>query len=364
MNKWCVVILLMLLCVGNASAQRRSSKAKKVEVKTPEQQLYDELLHSTAKIMFIDSVVVDKEDFLSHLPLPKDVGCVTREGDQMVYVNEFDDTRILASGDSLSRHLYISHRYGPEWDSPRCLDELDNLMPDYPFLMADGITLYFSAEGEGTVGGRDLFLTAYDTSDSQFYEATNVGLPFNSPQNDYMLAISDIDNLGWLVTDRHQEEGQVCIYTFEPTAQRQTFAEDVPTADIKQYAEISSIKDTWGFGDYASAIKRRDELMKRMAENTNAHSIEFVVNDDTVYRSLDDFSSKSNRAQYEEILQAKERLSQLTRLLENLRTSYTEASPSKRREIGRNIASMETEIDTLADEIHSSEKDLRKKENQ
>ncbi len=363
MNKWCVMMLLLLLCVGNASAQKRGSKAKK-EVKTPEQELYDELLPSTAKIMFIDSVVVDKEDFLSHLPLPKDVGSVSRSGDQVTYVNEFEDTRILASGDSLSRHLYLSRRYGPEWDTPRRLDELDNLMPDYPFLMADGITLYFSAEGEGTVGGRDIFLTAYDAQDSEFYEATNVGLPFNSPQNDYMLAISDIDNLGWLVTDRRQGKDSVCIYTFVPTAQRQTFDENVSAIDIKPYAEIRSIKDTWGFGDYASAIKRRDDMMKRMAETTNAHSIAFVVNDDTVYHSLDDFSSRSNSAQYEEILESKEKLSQMERLLENLRTSYTEASPSKRHEIGRNIAQMEAEIDSLAEEIHSSEKDLRKKENQ
>ncbi len=358
------MILLMLLCVGNASAQRKSTRAKRVETKTPEQALYDELLRSTAKIMFVDSVVVDKEDFLSHLPLPKDVGSVAREGNTIEYVNEFDDTRIVASGDSLSRHLYLSRRYGPEWDPPRQLDELNNEMPNYPFLMADGITLYFSAEGEGTVGGRDLFLTMYDADNSEFYEATNVGLPFNSPQNDYMLAISDIDNLGWLVTDRHQEEGKVCIYTFVPTAQRQTFAEDVPSADIKPYAEITCIKDTWGFGDYASAIQRRDALTRRMAENTDNNSIEFVVNDDTVYHSLTDFSTKSNQAQFEEILQNKEQLSQLERLLENLRTSYTDASPSKRHDIGRNIAKMEEEIDTLAEEIHSSEKNLRMKENQ
>ncbi len=362
MNRFFILILLIVFCASPSSAQRRRT-TRVVEKKTPEQELYEELLSSTAKIMFIDSLVADKDAFLALIPLPKDAGQLTEEGGKVTYSNEFDDTHIVASGDSLARHLYISHRYGNDWETPRELSELDNPMPDFPFLMADGITLYFSAEGEGTVGGRDIFRTLYNTEDLEFYEASNVGLPFNSPQNDYLLAISDIDKLGWLVTDRHQEEGKVCIYTFEPTDQRQTFPEDVPTADIKAYAEIRQIKDTWGFGDYASAIKRRDDLLRRLNDTGTEQGFEFVVNDNTVYTSLDDFSSKSNKAQFEEIEQAKEKLASLNKLLDSLRLSYSDASPSKRHEIGRNIASLEAEIDELSDEIHASEKDLRRKEN-
>ncbi len=365
MNKICLLILLALLCVGGASAQtKKSSKAKKTVKLTPEQELYEELLPSTAKIMFIDSLVADKETFLSLIPLPKDAGFLTSSEDGTVeYTNEFKDTRITARGDSIFRHLFISHRYGSDWETPRELDELDNELPDYPFLMADGVTLYFSAEGEGTVGGRDIFRTTYNTEDLEFYEPANAGLPFNSPANDYLLAISDIDNLGWLVTDRNQEEGKVCIYTFEPMAARITFGDDVPTEDIKVYAEIRQMKDSWGFGDYSSAVAREAELLKRLEESDDEEKISFVVNDDKVYSSLDDFSSKSSRAQYEELLQDKEKLASLNSLLDSSRDSYAQTSSSKRYEIGRKIADLETEVEQLADQIVAKEKALRAAEN-
>ncbi len=300
MNKFFTFFLLASLVTAPASAQSR--KAKAAEKKTPEQELYDELLLSTAKIMFIDSLVVDKETFLSLLPLPKDVGTLTGKNGDVEYTNEFADTRIVASGDTISgRHLYIAHRYGDEWEEARQLSEIENEMADYPFLMTDGITLYFSAEGEGTVGGRDIFRTTYDAEDHTFYYATNMGLPFNSPQNDYLLAISDMDNLGWLVSDRNQEEGKVCIYTFEPTAQRVTFDEDTDPELIKNYAEIRHIKDSWTFGDLIAARERKAALLERLEEKEEDESIMFVVNDNTVYTSLSDFKSDADREEYRKI---------------------------------------------------------------
>ncbi len=363
MNRFSTLVILALLLALPTAAQKKARRTV-VEKKTPEQQLYDELLPSTAKVMFIDSMVVDKETFLSALPLPKDAGTIEKIREGVEYTNEFADTRIFSSGDSISgHHLYISYRYGSDWDSPRELTELDNEEQDYPFLMADGVTLYFSAEGEGTVGGRDIFRTLYNTEDLEFYEATNIGLPYNSPQNDYLLAISDVDQLGWLVTDRHQEEGKVCIYTFVPTAQRVGFDEDVPLSAIKDYAEIRQIRDTWAFGDYSEAYARNENLLHRLDETEEGGKIEFVVNDGTVYTSITDFQSKATQEQYLELQAAKEKMAQLNALLDSMRISFSEASRTKRGDIGRNIASLEEEIDRLDNEINLSEKDLRQKEN-
>ncbi|MCD8282280.1 MAG: hypothetical protein LUC22_03390 [Prevotella sp.] len=291
-----ICAFLALLTAGQSSAQSRKGKAP--VVKTDEEILYEELLPATARVMFIDSLVADKDSFLYYIPLPSDAGTITRRDGLATYANEFDDTRISVAGDTISgQHLYMSRRYGNDWETPRELTELDNEMPDYPFLMSDGVTLYFSAEGEGTVGGRDIFRTLYNADELEFYEATNAGLPFNSPANEYLLAISDTDNLGWLVTDRNQEEGKVCIYTFEPPAQRVAFDEDTPEEDLKRYAEINQISDTWGFGDANAAKKRQSELISRLDTQEGDRGIEFVVNDDTIYTSLSDFSSDDSRRQ-------------------------------------------------------------------
>ncbi len=367
MKKLIIFIILASLCIGEAYAQkRRRVRKKKVEVveKTPEQKLYDELLFSTAQVMFIDSLVVDKATFLGQIPIPDELGIMSSENDDVSYTNEFSNTRITASGDTIKgRHLYISHRYGNEWNEPRQMTELANKMADYPFMMADGITLYFSAEGEGTVGGKDIFRTTYNSDDLTFYEATNMGLPFNSPANDYLLAISDLDNIGWLVSDRNQPEGKVCIYTFEPTAHRKGFDEGTDSLTLLSYAKIEHIKDTWKFGDRKAALDRAVSLSSRTNINKVSDKFEFVVNDKTVYNSLDAFKSEESKKDFQAIQHNKQKLAQLTNLLNSTREAYSQASKSKKHGFGRQIVELEKEVETLTKDIAKAEKDLRNKEN-
>lgn len=367
MKKVFLLILVATFCFSTADAQKRRKAAKKVEVvpeKTPEEELFEELLPSTAKVMFIDSVVVDKAQFLSLLPMASDMGRVHTDGDIVSYTNSFGNTCIYAEGDTIrGRHLYMTHLYGKKWSEPAQLEELSQPMADYPFLMGDGVTLYFSAEGEGTLGGRDIYRTTYDTNGSQFYEAANMGMPYNSSANDYMLAISDFDNLGWLVSDRYQPEGKVCIYTFEPTAQRQTFDEDTETEVLCSYARIDRIKDTWSFGDVNAALQRRDAMLARISSKVSAEQVRFVVNDNTVYTSLDEFRTPSGKKRYEALSADKSKLSKLQTLLDTTRKSFADAAHAKKYEIGRRIIALEQEVEALENDILQAEKALRNAEN-
>lgn len=368
MKKVFLLILVAAFCFSPADAQKRRKAVKKVvEVvpeKTPEEELFEELLPSTAKVMFVDSVVVDKALFLSLLPMASEMGRVHTDGDIVSYTNGFGNTSIYAEGDTIrGRHLYMTHLYGKKWSEPAQLTELPQPMADYPFLMGDGVTLYFSAEGEGTLGGRDIYRTTYDASGSHFYEAVNMGMPYNSPANDYMLAISDYDNLGWLVTDRYQPEGKVCIYTFEPTAQRQTFDEDTDTEILTRYARLEHIKDTWAFGDANEAIQRRDAMIARINSKEAGDKVMFVVNDNTVYTSLDDFHTPSGKKLYQALMADKGKLAKLQSLLDSTRESYADAARAKKYEIGRSLNALEQEVEALENDIAQAEKTLRNAEN-
>ena len=268
MKRLFLFIFIFVLCFGQLSAQKQSKAKNKVKFvvaeKTPQQKLYEELLPATAKVLFIDSIVVDKADFLNKINLPDNLGKLVEDNKKVCYTNEFANTTIYAEGDTVSgRHLYIAHKYGNKWEEPQIITELQNKFPDYPFLMTDGVTLYFSAEGEGSVGGKDIFRTIFNTDESHFYEATNMGLPYNSPANEYMMAISDYDNIGWLVSDRYQPEGKVCVYLFEPSAQRKTFAEDTDEETLNKFAKLESIKSTWQFGNREAALTRFTTLQNR-----------------------------------------------------------------------------------------------------
>lgn len=374
-RKFLLLLIISTLAATPVSAQRKRAKVA-VPEKTPEEKLYDELLPSTAKVMFIDSVVVDKQTFLNSLNIPNDLGTLTIDESGASYTNEFADTRINSSADTINgRRLFLSHRYGSIWEEPReCLTaQAEVLDADYPFLMADGVTLFFSATGTGTVGGRDIFRTTYNADDMAFYIPTNIGLPYNSPANEYLLAISDFDNLGWLVTDRNQPDSMVCIYTFEPTAQRETFDEDSYSGSggVREYAALKSIADSWAFGDRDAALQRRAEMNRRLSNpaqtlvqsdfgsDCTVTAEVFVVDDNTVYTSVTDFPSNATKVQYISITDDKRKLQKLQKLLDSTRETYSAASRTKRYEIGRQIAELEAETEQLSDDISQAEKRLR-----
>ena len=51
----------------------------------------------------------------------------------------------------------------------------------------------------------------------------NVGMPFNSPYNDYMYVIDEFNNLGWFASDRYQpEDKSAYMYSFRHHPNRYT----------------------------------------------------------------------------------------------------------------------------------------------
>lgn len=368
-RKFVILFLATAFCLSPSYAQKRKPKRTPkpyvvVAEKTPEEKLFEQLLPSTAKVMFIDSVVVDKATFLSHLPISNEMGSIARKGNEVCYTNEFGNTQIIASGDTLQgRHLYMSHYYGNSWTEKKMLKELPQAMADYPFLMPDGVTMFFSAEGDGTIGGRDIFRTTYDADNARFYDATNIGMPYNSKFNDYLLVISDMDNIGFLVSDRFQQEDKVCIYTFEPTSQRETFSENIDKETLTRFARIGNIKETWSFGNRKSALKRRDELIARMTNKIADKQIDFIVNDNTTYTSLSDFQSSNGKSIYQNIMHMKSTLIHINEIIEETRSRYAEATHSKKYELGRQIVKLEKEALALDADIKIKEKQLRNIEN-
>ena len=80
--------------------------------------------------------------------------------------------------------LYRSEHLENHWTKPQLLKGIndDNQFPraNYPFMMGDGQTLYFAAEGGDGLGGYDIYVTRYDTEEDQFLHPVNIGMPFNS----------------------------------------------------------------------------------------------------------------------------------------------------------------------------------------
>ena len=197
-------------------AQRR--KAPKL---TPEQLEHQAKLErmtaNTQRIMFIDSFVVPKANLLSAIRLSPEVGQVTRyqdifhteqQPDAYVHINELGSRCYLSLAPTdTTMQLYRSENLENHWTQPQQLkginDDAQFPRVNYPFMMGDGQTLYFAAEGGDGLGGYDIYVTRYNTEEDQFLHPVNIGMPFNSEANDYFYIVDEYSNLGWFATDRN-----------------------------------------------------------------------------------------------------------------------------------------------------------------
>lgn len=226
--------------------------------------------------------------------------------------------------------------------------------------MADGITLFFAAKGANSLGGYDLFMTRKDGETGKFFQPENYGMPFNSTANDYLLAIDEMDNLGWLVSDRFQPEGKVCIYTFVPTAQRLSFKEgEMSQQQLESLAKLSSIAQTWPFGNREQALKSIESLKARSAKTTKTTAFRFPINDAKVYTSLSQFKTKQGKELYMELTELYKKQAKAVQTLEEKRAIYHKGRYNE----AEAIKALEKNVEQLDAKIHATEKAIRNYEN-
>lgn len=374
-----LVLLVMPLAQLAAQAQSRhkaSRQKKEVKVETRADILYAELLPSTARVMFIDSVLATTSDFLKYIPMTRDIGTVASCGDYFkdnnkadgyVYVNEMGNKRYYSrvGTDSISR-LYTQDKLGDTWGDEQQITDFGDEYEDIscPFMMGDGVTLYFSARGNNSVGGRDLFVTRYDTGSSRFYKPENVGLPFNSRDNDYYYIVDELNGLGWLVTDRRCGNDTVCVYTFMVPANRDVY-DNIEEDKLNSLAALTSIRDTW-FNDmeYGVAKATLDNVRSQISAGANVNSdIAFVINDDVTYHSVSDFRLAASRDKYNTLVSKRKTLDEDCEHLTLLRQKYSSADARTKQSIAGDILSLEKSVDKLRQEIRQDEKDIRNMEN-
>jgi len=372
-----IIILLALLLPLSMSAAR---KKKKVVPTAPiENPKFTQMLPATANIVIIDSLVSDSASFLSKIIFNADEGAVTtfaqhfkREGQGIVYKNELGNMIIFPQTDKASGHrlLYQSDLIADTWTTPTELKGLndDSLFTDfdYPYLMPDGVTLYFSAKGEESLGGYDIYRTRLDTETGRFLKPENLGLPFNSEDNDFMFVIDEQNQLAHFATTRRQPKDSLCIYTFIPFETRPIVNSDaMPENKIRSLARIDRISDTWGDGTARKQALNRKRLTQ-VARST--YQVEpdftFVINDQRTYTSLSDFRTSDNRERMQELLSMRKQEQVLKESLNKAYNYYASASKSERQQLKEEILRSESQLVQLQSEMTTLEKFLRNSENQ
>ena len=325
------------------------------------------LMRGVENIVVVDSFVVDKDNFLSAYALSKETGKIEMTGDSTCtrFTNQMNDKRMESRLDTQNNmKLYASMKLTDKWSTPESIPSLNDIAIDlnYPFVHSDGITVYYSAKGEDTMGGYDIFVTRYDNEGNEFFKPDNLGMPFNSTYNDYMYVIDDFRGLGWFASDRHQPEGKVCIYVFVPNETKKVHDfENTDQKSLTRYASLYSIKDTWtdsevleyGRQQLASALNHGHE------EEAAGRSLYIVINDKVVYNDLKQFKSKEAAMMYLDLRAKKKDFKDFCTSLDKMRKDYRTADPALRNEMSASILDKERRIIQFRKEIAGMEKNIR-----
>ena len=379
-----VILAIALLLPLSMSAQKRKKRVKKPVVEVPQEDpRITSMREMTQQITIIDSIVTDKDQLLSQLLLSDETGRILSssafwgKGDSTtVFVNEMGNKAYFSQpDDSLKQQLCTSDLLGGEWSKPQWLKGISEGISEtaYPFMLADGLTFYFAGKGEESIGGYDIFMTRYDAHNNSFLKPENIGMPFNSEANDYLFAIDEYAHIGYFVSDRRQPEGKACLYIFIPQSSRKTYDPIVYTpAEIRGFADISSIADTWGNGEERSAALARYQAISinnMKATNTDAQpddntvaSLELVINDAHTYSSARDFRSREAAVLYKQLIEARQQLCLLNEQLEKSRSFYPQAAGAEKKTLQREMLQAEAEVTKLYSRIGTLEKEARNAE--
>ncbi len=363
LRKITILLLAILLSLPMAAQKRkRNTKPKPAPVveEPQEDPRITNMREMTQQIIIVDSIVVNKDQFLASIRLSSECGQLMNTGaffrNQLqgtLYLNEMGNKVYFSQPDGHQQQLYTADKLGNEWSKPQPLQGLSEGIDEasYPFMLTDGLTFYFAGKGEESIGGYDIFMTRYDSRSGSFLKPENIGMPFNSEANDYMYAIDEANRIGYFVSDRRQPEGKVCIYIFIPSDTRKTYDNSKYTEEqIRNFADIASIADTWGDGS------ERKAALDRIKSKYATHDVpgQLVSTGDAA--SAVEFHSKEANSLYQKLLKEQNALDIVNSSLDMLRQKYHKANASERNRMKSEILKLEEQ----ALQLNASVKQLTK----
>lgn len=322
-------------------------------------------------VQVIDSLIVGKEAFLRAYHLSEESGNLSTYNDfftggnvsSVVYTNQKGDKIYYAHpSENGSYQIYSQSRLLDAWGDEKALLPENSQDNNYPFVLSDGVTMYFASKGYESIGGYDIFITRYNTNSNSFLTPEQMGMPFNSPANDYMMIVDEAKGLGWFVTDRNQPEDSVCVYLFIPDPSRKRIESIEDPEELRKRASLTSIRDTWkDSSGYAALIELAHTDMSQQ-ETLKERDFEFIVNDKTTYYTLSDIKSHETKDLYSEVISLQKQIENLKNKLDGIRDSYTKGNASTREQLKPTILQAEEQLYDLMEKAKIQEKKARNAE--
>ena len=198
-------------------------------------------------------------DSLSGLPL-----YAPKEND-LIYYSALDRAGCLS--------LFYTEDLDSLWRAPRLAGEslLSTGNEIFPMLSPDGRTLYFASDGLFGMGGFDLYASAWDDETGSWGTPVNLGFPFSSPADDYLLMDTEDGKYTLFASNRACSADSVYIYVLEhePSWDRNPVRryEDLQRiVSLQPVKDLSRIDNTAALADNRQGNANTRLYMRKMEE--------------------------------------------------------------------------------------------------
>ncbi len=289
-------------------------------------------------------------NFVSYYQPGKDVGSILRNSsffesgvnpDGLLYKTERGDAVYYAQLNHLGQNdLYRIDKLLDGWGEPLQLREINSDGDDQmPFLLVDGLSIYFSSNREGGMGGFDIYKSTYDSENSVYSEPVNLGVPFNSPFDDYMFVADEFKNVAWFSSNRFSSTDSVDVFqiVWDNSVIRNLA---MNTDDLRRAARLE-IDST----QLLNPAKNDRPFVadKRIAKP--AELFRFVVNDTLTYTDWSQFKNEEAKIEYRKGFDLKRKKDSLSdQMAQYRRTFSTTGDETERNRAVNEILKMEREV--------------------
>ncbi len=319
----------------------------------------ENLINKYFSIEVIQKDTISKDDLLSHYHLSKDAGKLLKAGDffsvgvnpnQVVFRTErSNEVFFPLLGSSGKYDLYKIVRLLDAWTEAELLEGSINSDHNdlYPFLLTDGTTIYFSSDRPGGMGGLDIYQSFFDSQSGTFSEPANLGPPFNSPDDDYLLVPDIYAGKAWFATNRGVGSDRVVIaeIVWDNKVVRNF------TQNVNQIKTLASLPISENASPRASSTLFPGNAPKN---DKKTEQFRFLVTDTLVYTRFEHFQSKAALADFRNGFTISQKRDSLTRSMESKRKAYSQSyNQQELKQLIEQIVELEKQTYGLEESINT-----------
>lgn len=278
-----VIFFLLTLPVSALLGQERGDSLQRVR------QVRQVLAERCANPRVVARERFSREDFFLYYPLPKgswhaSPNIFDPDGGYPLFLPEGEDLVYFSARDlSGSRSLFLSEeRADSLWRAPRHPGEalLSRGTEVFPMLSPDRRTLYFASDGLPGMGGLDLFSCTWDDVNATWGEPVNMGIPINSPADDFLLCDTEDGHYTVFASNRSCGKDSVYVYVLEyeadplrtPVHDQESLdrlLELVPSEGLAASGNISGNADTRLYMRKVAEMRSLQDSLNRRERDTS-----------------------------------------------------------------------------------------------